>query len=254
MQLHYHSYGQGAPLVILHGLFGSLDNWHSASRRLAPHFQVFALDQRNHGRSPHSFEMSYPAMAEDVREFLSAQGIQRAHILGHSMGGKTAMQFAANFPEQVDRLVIEDIAPRLYPPRHEQVLAGLRSLDLACHRTRLEMEETLAPWVPDRSMRQFLLKNVAHDPAGGFKWKIGLQELQAAYPSLGQPPQFGAPFTGPTLFVRGEDSDYLLAEDEDLIRQFFPTARLQTIPRAGHLPHVENPDVFVSTVVEFLHA
>ncbi len=252
MDLHFEVYGQGEPLVILHGLFGSLDNWRSISERLAASFRVFAVDQRNHGRSPHSFDMDYRLMAEDVRHFMETQTLQPAFVLGHSMGGKTAMELALLYPAAVRKLVVVDMAPRSYPPRHEAILAGMLALDLTRFQTRKEMEAALAPAVPELETRQFLLKNVARESAGGFRWKIGLQEISKNYPRLAEAVTGSEPFEKPALFIRGEKSDYLSESDLDPIRRLLPKARLETIPRAGHLVHVENPDAFLATVLEFL--
>jgi esterase len=252
MQLHFQTFGQGEPLILLHGLLGSLENWHSASLKLARHFQVFAVDQRNHGRSPHSPEMDYPLMAEDVYEFLRSQNLAHAHVLGHSMGGKTAMQLALLHPEAVDKLVVADIAPRAYSSHHGKLLEGLLALNLARFETRQQMEAALAPSIPDLATRQFLLKNLGHAPGVGYHWKIGLREIHSNYARLSAALADGHPFEGPTLFVRGERSDYLWAEDLPELRRLFPRTQLKVIPRAGHLVHTENAPAFLQTVIEFL--
>jgi esterase len=252
MLLNFKTYGQGEPLIILHGLFGSLDNWHSVSLKLGERFQVLAVDQRNHGRSPHSSEMDYRLMAEDVRELLEAQHLPRAHVLGHSMGGKTAMQLALLYPAQVQKLVVVDIAPRVYSPRHENVFTSLLPLNLAAFQTRHQIEQALEPSIPDLALRRFLLKNVERNPGGGFRWRFGLQEIYQNYGRLGEAPAGGQPFNGPTLFIRGETSDYLREQDLPQIRRFFSQPQLSTIPGAGHLPHTENPEVFTQSVMEFL--
>jgi esterase len=252
MRLHFKDYGSGFPLIILHGLFGSLDNWHSASAKLAAQFHVFAVDQRNHGNSPHASEMNYPAMALDLDEFMGAHGLARAHVLGHSMGGKTAMEFALRYPDSVEKLVVVDIAPRAYSPRHEKILQAMLSLDLPAFETRKEVEEALAPAVPELATRQFLLKNVTRAPGQSFHWKLGLQEIANDYARLSEPPTAMAPYTKPVLFIRGEASDFLREEDINLIRGLFSQAELRTIPQAGHLPHVENAAAFLRAVNEFL--
>jgi pimeloyl-ACP methyl ester carboxylesterase len=252
MQLYFQTHGQGEPLLILHGLFGSLENWHSVSLALAHHFHVFAVDQRNHGRSPHSPEMSYSLMAGDLRELLAAQGLTRAHVLGHSMGGKTAMQFALLHPAQVNKLIVVDIAPHAYPPLHEKVFKALLPLDLGEYQTRKQIEETLAPALPELALRQFLLKNLARDSAGAFYWRNGLREIRANYERLGAALGGEHPCERPTLFLRGEQSDYLQPEDLPAIHHLFPQAQLQTIPEAGHLPHTENRAAFLEAVLGFL--
>ncbi|MGH7970241.1 MAG: alpha/beta fold hydrolase, partial [Limisphaerales bacterium] len=178
MQLHYRTYGDGPPLIILHGLFGSLDNWHSISSKLAERFRVLAVDQRNHGRSPHSDQMSYEVMAADVSGLLEHEKIPCAHIMGHSMGGKTAMQMALLFPQQVESLIVVDIAPKIYPPIHHKIIEALGGLDLARFQSRKEMEEALAAAIPELSLRQFLLKNARRKADGSFEWQIGLDEIR----------------------------------------------------------------------------
>src|SRR5438445_11207875 len=159
MQLHFESHGNSPPLIVLHGLFGSLENWRSMTRRLGESFSVVAIDQRNHGRSPHSGEMSYPLMAEDLREFMTQQHLKTSHLLGHSMGGKTAMQFALRYPESVERLVIADMAPKAYRATQKEMIQALLALDLSKFGGRKEIELALAGPIPDLTVRQFLLKD-----------------------------------------------------------------------------------------------
>ncbi len=253
MRLHFRSFGTtGDPLILLHGLFGSLENWHSVSLKLSEQFRVLAVDQRNHGHSPHSPEMNYSLMAQDLAELMEDQRLERAHVLGHSMGAKTAMQFALLHPEKVRKLIPVDLAPRAYSGRHERIFSALLALDLSAFATRQQIETALAPSIPDLALRRFLLKNVSRTQADGFEWKIGLPEIHANYPQLGAQLSLGRPFAGPVLFLRGEKSDYLGEQDLPLIRTLFPQARLQTIPEAGHLVHVENPQGFLRAVLDFL--
>jgi len=252
MRLSFRSYGKGPPLIVLHGLFGSSDNWHSAAQQLGVHWKVYAPDQRNHGNSPKSPEMNYGVMAEDVAEFLQQEGLKSCHVLGHSMGGKTAMQFALTYPERVQRLVIVDIAPRAYSPRHDAILQGLLGLQPSRCQTRLQADAALAVAVPDKAVRQFLLKNLQGSPGGGFSWKLGLEQISGSYHLLNDAIRSQPSFHGPVLFVRGESSDYLQATDLAEIKELFPQACLQTIPRAGHWVHVENPGAFQEAVVGFL--
>jgi esterase len=252
MHLHYEEYGQGEPLIILHGLFGSLENWHTIGRRLAERFRVVAVDQRNHGRSPHSAEMTYPLMAQDVLELMQKLGLSNTFLLGHSMGGKTAMQLALLHPERVRKLVVVDISPRHYSPRHGQIFAGLLSLDLNAFHTRQQMEEALTPSIPELNVRRFLLKSVARTPTGGFHWKINLRDIFDNYAHIRAAISGSAPFTKPTLFIRGELSEYIRDEDTALVRQLFPEAEFQTIAQAGHWVHAEAPDAFQALVLKFL--
>jgi pimeloyl-ACP methyl ester carboxylesterase len=252
MQLHFQSYGEGPPLIILHGLFGSLENWHSISQKLAADFRVFAVDQRNHGRSAHAADMSYQSMAQDLKEFVTSQQLSEVNLLGHSMGGKTAMSFALNYPDRVERLIVADIAPRAYPPHHSEILTALLSLDLSSFKNRKDMEAHLAPLIPDLATRQFLLKNVKRDSAGAFYWQMNLTAIHRNYDRLNEALSSQQPFAKPTLFIRGDRSDYIRDEDLASIRRLFPKAELYEIPGAGHWVHVDAPEAFLRKVREFL--
>ena len=252
MRLHHKTYGDGDALIILHGLFGSLDNWHSISLRLGKGFRVVAVDQRNHGHSPHCHEMDYDLMANDLSELLDELRIERAHIMGHSMGGKTAMQFALTFPGRTGSLIVVDIAPRFYPPFHNEIFHALLNLEPQRFENRKQMEDALAPSIPSLSLRQFLLKSVERGPDGGFRWRFGLNELWRNYSNLQVEITQGRQFHGRALFIRGADSDYLVEEDRPTLRRGFPQAELKTIPKAGHLVHVENPEAFLALVERFL--
>jgi esterase len=252
MQLHFKASGRGRAVILLHGLFGSSDNWHFIASRLAEDFRVFALDHRNHGLSPHSAEMNYPLMAADVEKFFAARGLESAAVVGHSMGGKTAMQFALQFSQRVEKLVVADMAPREYAPAHDQIFAALLALDLAAFQTRPQIEDALAPAIPSLVLRRFLLKNLGRDAAGRFLWKINLRDITESYPRLRQPVSHSRPFAKPTLFIRGGNSKYVNPEDEPLIRELFPQAQIQTIPGAGHWVHADQPDEFLRLLLEFL--
>lgn len=252
MELHFEARGTGKPLIILHGLFGSQDNWRSISARLSSRYTVFALDQRNHGRSPHSEHMDYTLMAEDIVEFQDAQGLSEAFVLGHSMGGKTAMQLALLYPQRVEKLIVADMAPRAYPPWHEKMIAGMLSLDLNRFESRTQMDAALAPAVPELATRQFLLKNVARSADHRFMWRMGLKEIQKNYSGLTQPITSKKTFNRPVLFVRGANSEYLTEADLPEIVRLFPEANMETVPNAAHLLHVQNPAYFVDVVDRFL--
>ena len=252
MQLHFKESGQGRAVVLLHGLFGSSDNWHFLAQRLAENFSVFALDHRNHGLSPHSAEMNYPLMAADVEKFFVTRGLAGASVVGHSMGGKTAMQFALQFPHRVDRLVVADMAPREYAPAHDKVFAALLALNLPRFQTRQQIEDALATEIPSLVLRRFLLKNLGRNPAGGFFWKIALRDIAASYPQLRQPISHPGPFVKPALFIRGGKSNYIQPADEAGIRELFPQAQIQTIPEAGHWVQADEPDEFLRLLLDFL--
>ena len=252
MQLYFKESGQGKPLILLHGLFGSSDNWYYIAQKLAIKFHVFALDQRNHGQSPHSMEMDYPSMAGDVAELMAAQHITSAVVLGHSMGGKTAMQFALQFPDRVEKLIVADMAPRGYEMMHDKIFAALLELDLPAFGARQQMEEVLAPAIPSLTLRRFLLKNLGRDAQGKFFWKINLRGLADNYARLRAPLITTVPFTKPTLFIRGGKSDFITAADETRIRELFPAAQILTMPKAGHWLHADQPEEFGRLVLEFI--
>lgn len=252
--LHFSSRGQGPALVILHGLFGSLDNWQTVSSRLAGHFRVLSVDQRNHGRSFHSPEMTYPVMALDVLRFLEGHGLGRASVIGHSMGGKTAMEFALRYPDRLDRLIVVDVAPRAYPPRHRQILEALLSLRLGAFESFRDLETALAPAVPDKATRQFLLKGAERDPQGGFRWRMNVRGIAENYGRLCEAVEPDRQCGRPALFIRGERSDSLLPEDFDPIRRLFPQARFRSVAGAGHWVHADAPEPFVRAALEFLLA
>lgn len=252
MQLHCQESGQGRAVILLHGLFGSSDNWHSIALRLSETFHVFALDHRNHGQSPHSPEMDYPLMAADVDRFFTTRGLDRAFVIGHSMGGKTAMQLALHFPHRVEKLIVGDMAPRAYAPAHDRIFAALLALNLRQYQTRAQIEAALAPEIPNPVLRRFLLKNLGRNSAGAFAWKINLRDLAENYWRLREPVAGSVPFPGPVLFIRGGKSAYLLPGDEPLIREWFPAAQIQTMPTAGHWLHADEPGEFLRLVLDFL--
>jgi pimeloyl-ACP methyl ester carboxylesterase len=252
--LSYKSLGSaGPPVVILHGLLGSSSNWGSIARRLAERHRVFALDLRNHGESPHIDDMSYAAMADDVRAFLDDHDIDAATVIGHSMGGKTAMRLALDTPHRVDRLVVVDIAPTLSDHDHLPWLRAMACLDVRRITRRADAESMLEAAVPDAAMRRFLLQNLA-GTAGGFAWRINLEAIENSLPALLDFPIDAnlQPFTGSTLFVRGAQSDYLPPKDETVIRELFPRARIVTIEGAGHWVHAEQPARFLEALDETL--
>ena len=239
-------------MFLLHGLFGASDNWHYIAQKLAENFHVFTPDLRNHGQSPHSATMDYPLMAGDVAEIMAAQGLAGAYVIGHSMGGKVAMQLALQFPERVEKLIVSDIAPRVYAPAHERIFKALLALDLTAYSSRQPMEEVLEPDIPNLVLRRFLLKNLGRDSQGKFYWKMNLRGIWENYPKLAESLTTAKPFIGPTLFVRGGRSDYIQLGDETLIHQIFPQARMETIPEASHWVHADKPEEFLGLVRAFL--
>ena len=250
MQLHFETEGRGKPVIILHGLLGSLDNWRTVTGKLAAHYRVLAVDLRNHGRSPHSPETDFGLMAEDVRELLDGQGLPPVCLLGHSLGGKVAMEFALRYPERTERIIAVDIAPRAYAPRHGPIFGALLAVDLAACASRQQIEAALAPAIPERTLRQFLLKGVTRRPDGDFAWKFNLVALRANYEKLCAALAAGRVCPQPALFIRGGASDYLGEADVRPIRELFPQATFHTIPGAGHWPHFEAPEEFLRVVLE----
>ncbi len=253
MQLNYKSYGEGQPLIILHGLFGNLDNWQTLARKWAEHYRVILVDLRNHGRSPHADEMTYPLMAQDVAEFLEAQGIDECYMLGHSMGGKVAMQAALSYPTLVTKLIVVDMAPRQYGRGHDDVFAALHALDPATLEDRRAADEQMAPYMEDAGVRMFLLKNLARDDDEGFRWRMNLEVLDRDYENLIAPVgTLGQTYGGPALFIRGGKSGYVKDEDWPGVLSHFPHATLATVKGAGHWVHVEEPEELFTLVRTFL--
>ncbi len=252
MKLYYRKLGEGPPLVILHGLLGSSDNWFTLGRRFAHSHQVILVDLRNHGRSPHGPIFNYRAMAGDILQLLHEEQFIRARIMGHSLGGKVAMTLALDTPDVVEKLVVVDMAPRAYPNTHQPLISAMAQLDFEHIHTRQEADAALAPSVPDPTLRAFLLKNLKRLYNGRYTWKVNLEAIQENLDEIYRPVSGSRPFTGPALFVRGEKSNYIQEQDLALIRQFFPAARVVTVPDAGHWVHAENPDVFFRVVHEFL--
>ncbi|MDZ7786831.1 MAG: alpha/beta fold hydrolase [Halofilum sp. (in: g-proteobacteria)] len=244
MELHTRVAGNGPPLVLLHGLFGSNENLGGVARALADRFTIYGMDLRNHGRSPHADSMDYADMAADVRDTLDAHGLDAATVLGHSLGGKTAMELALSAPERVSGLVVVDIAPIAYDRRHDQELEALHELDLSAIRSRGDADAALADRIPNPAIRQFLLKNLSRTD-NGFTWRIPLETIYAGYAEIAAAPPSQGPYNGPALFIRGGNSDYLPEEAEPAIRERFPDARIETIPDAAHWVHVDAPEAFL---------
>ncbi|MEY3774620.1 MAG: hypothetical protein RLZZ129_1400 [Verrucomicrobiota bacterium] len=236
------------PLVILHGLLGSSRNWQTAGRDLSAHYHVHALDARNHGGSPHAEPMDYPAMAADVLAWLDAQGLARVTLLGHSMGGKTAMLLACRQPERVERVIVVDIAPKPYRwVSHRAEFAAMNELDLATLGSRAEAETKFEARVPDWAMRKFLATNLERAPAGGWRWLVNLPVITAALATLEDNPLAAVDrYAGPADFIVGGRSAYVEPGDHAGIREHFPAARIDVLPDCGHNPHMEAREAFVA--------
>ena len=245
--------GQGRPALVLHGLFGSGTNWRTIARRLGSRLECHLVDQRNHGHSPHARGMTYPTLAGDVLAYLDANRIDRAGLVGHSMGGKTAMTLALTTPERVRWLIVADIAPAKSPSDHGPILDALRALPVETLASRSGAEAALASAIPELGLRRFLLQNLVGGDSG-LRWRIDLDAIARALPDLtdfpSMPPH--AVYEGPTLFLRGERSDYAGAHHEPRIRALFPAASIATVAAAGHWLHAEQPAAVTAQIEAFL--
>ena len=256
MQLNYREYSeQGKPLIILHGLFGSLGNWGWHSKQLAESFRVIGVDLRNHGDSPHEAEMDYQLMAEDVRDLLEHLNIKQCAILGHSMGGKVAMQLALHHPELISRLVVADIAPAEYPKAadgHLKILEGMTHLDLGALTSRKDAEVKLSEFVESEVTRKFILTNLTRNQDAAYEWRLNLEAIKNNYENLRAKLEWSEPFEKPVLFVKGALSNYIHSKHEKEILEIFPAASVKIIMEAGHWLHAERPQVFQKIVNDFL--
>lgn len=265
MKLNYRKLGSGHPLIILHGLYGAGDNWLSIGRSLAGICEVYLLDLRNHGESPHSNVHDYDSMMRDVKEFVDDQEIDKFILMGHSMGGKTAMRFALEYPGMLSSLIVVDISPGSYVKdfskehirMHKKIIESLLSLDLGDISGLSEAEQALAEKLPDMRLRKFLLKNLRKDDNNHYSWKINLpvlkEYLTEVSDGLDESKLASAEMLNfPSLFIRGEKSDYILEEDIILIKKVFPLSNIVTIKKAGHWLHAEQPQVFTRIVKKFI--
>lgn len=253
MILHSQILGNGTPFVILHGFLGMGDNWKSLGNRWADDgYQVHLVDQRNHGRSFHDDEFSYELMAEDLKKYCDVQAIEKCILLGHSMGGKVAMQFAVTYPERVSKLIVADIAPKAYPPHHQDLLWALSQLDFSTIQSRGDAEDVLSKYVKNKGVMLFLLKNLYRKNKNEYGLRINLPVLTEKIEAVTVALPESTVFNGETLFLGGEKSNYIEPVDEVLIKKHFPNAILKTISKAGHWLHAENPDEFYENVSIFL--
>jgi len=252
MKLFYRQSGSGQPLIILHGLFGSSDNWYSLAKVFAQHYSVWVVDQRNHGQSPHSGDFNYVLLTEDLKAFMEAHDLKDPIVIGHSMGGKVAMNLAVAAPERLKKLVVVDIVPKKYPVHHDHILDGLTAIPLDALTSRNEADKILSEHVAEPEVRQFLLKNLSRNSTGGFEWKINLPAIQEHIEEMGDAMQYPGTFDGPSLFVMGKKSNYFKQGDETLIKSFFPQAEL-TMLDTGHWVQAEKPTEFAQAVFQFLN-
>ncbi|WP_223034752.1 alpha/beta fold hydrolase [Hanstruepera marina] len=254
MDLYSNVLGEGKPFIILHGFLGMGDNWKTLGQQFSEQgYEVHLVDQRNHGRSFHDENFSYEVMITDLKHYLDANGLNDIVLLGHSMGGKTAMLFATQYPEMVNKLIVADISPRYYPIHHETILNGLSSLDFSLLKSRGAADKQLAQYVSDYGTRQFLLKNLYWIEKGQLALRMNLKVLKEQVSEVGEPLPMHARFVGGTLFLRGDKSEYIGHQDEAIINSHFPNSKIVTIANAGHWLHAENPKDFYNAVMAFLN-
>jgi len=256
--LHSKIFGENlssTPLLVFHGLFGMLDNWGSFGKELGEFLPVHLIDLRNHGRSFHSENMSHDDLADDIANYMNHYGIEKAHVLGHSLGGKAVMQFAINYPEKVEKLVVVDIGPKAYPPHHQGIIKALETVNFDEVKSRGEVENVLTQYIPEKSTIQFLAKNLYWEENGDSKklnWRFNLKTLSEKYNQfVSNAIKFGV-FEGETLFIAGEKSNYILPQDEFSIKQQFPKAKFVKIKNAAHWVQADNPIDFAVVVKDFL--
>ncbi len=254
MKLHSKIIGKGQPLFILHGFLGMGDNWKTLGKEFAElGFEVHLIDQRNHGRSPHTDEFSYDLMADDIKEYMEQKQIEKATLLGHSMGGKNVMLFATKFPELVNQLIVVDIAPKYYEPHHQTILEGLTMLSKTELDSRGKADDLLKEYISEWGIRQFLLKNLYWKEKNKLGFRMNLEGLKANINQIGLALPEKANYDQPVLFIDGEKSNYIQGNtDKDLIRKHFPKAQIITIKGAGHWVHAEKKEEFFETVKHFL--
>ena len=254
MKLHYRKYGNGDPLIILHGLFGSGINWNGIGKMLASEYAVYIPDQRNHGKSPHSNDCSYEDLTRDLRAFYQDHGIHQAIIMGHSMGGKAALNFALSYPQMVKKLIVVDIGVKAYPVQDESLIAAMVNLELGKYSSRKEIDVELSKDIREESMRLFIMQNLQRNQGAGFSWKMNLNVLSQNIDKVSVEIPVNGVFDQPTLFILGGQSDYVLPDDrEDILKQF-PNSQFVVLENAGHWVHADEPELFSRCVAEFLGA
>jgi len=244
--------GQGEVIILLHGLFGSSDNLGRIATELAKSYEVHSLDLRNHGKSAHSELMTYELMAQDVIHYMDQCSIDRAHILGHSMGGKVAMTLALQFSDRIGKLVVADIAPVTYEPHHNQIFKGLLALDLEQIQTRKQADQALAAYVTEKGIRQFLLKNLDMTSNGRFVWKMNLSAINGNYENILKGMPLGNHFDGKVIFIAGALSNYIKPDYREKTLSLFPNTEMKIIPETTHWLHAEKPRIFASICMRFL--
>lgn len=253
MELYSKIIGEGEPLVVVHGFLGMSDNWKTMANGYAEKgFQVHLLDMRNHGRSFHSDEFNYDVMVEDVQRYIQNHKLSQVSLLGHSMGGKVVMLFAVTYPESVKKLLVADIAPKFYPPHHHTIIKALVSVDFDVVKSRKEAEEQLSKYINDWGTRQFLLKNLYWKDKETLAFRFNLEVLKDKQEEIGEALPGFTEYDGPTLFLRGDRSEYVMSDDAVLIKRHFPDSKVVSIANSGHWLHAENPKDFFEQSIDFL--
>jgi esterase len=251
MKLHYREFGSGQTFIILHGLFGSSDNWQTHAKKLAEYFHVILVDQRNHGHSCWSEDFSYQHMANDLNELCVDLQLSNFILLGHSMGGKTVMEFAKHHEKLISKLIIVDIGIKSYPMHHEKIITGLKSINLEDLSTRIGAENQLRNYIESNGVLQFLLKNLYWNSEKKLAWRMNIPVLENKMNEILSEILIDNKIYTPTLFIRGELSNYILDEDWTEIENYFPDSKLITIQNAGHWVHAEAPKLFIDEVLNF---
>ncbi|AZQ63322.1 alpha/beta fold hydrolase [Flammeovirga pectinis] len=254
MNLFYREIGEkgNTPFLIFHGLFGQCDNWMTLGKVLSEKFHVYMIDQRNHGQSPHSEDFSYQFLADDIKDFIEQHEIEKPIVLGHSMGGKAVMQFAANYPSMLSRMIIVDIAPRFYPVHHQVILEGLNALPITTIKTRGEADKALAEYIPNFGERSFLLKNIYRKKEGGFAWRPNLKVITENIEEVGKALESNHLIEVPTLFIGGSSSNYIQEADQKEINEKFASVHIVMIDGAGHWVHAEKPKELLEAINKFV--
>lgn len=254
VKLNYETAGkpENPALILIHGLFGDADNLKSISRELSDDYFIINVELRNHGSSPWTERMPFVDMAADIEAVMAAENLTEAHLLGHSLGGKVAMEFALRHPQQVLSLIVADIAPVAYDARHTSILDALEAVDLSALKSRQDADKQLSDSIQEAGVRMFLLKNLRKNDAGEWHWRLNLAGLRACYEDLIGAPQDKGQYDGPVLFIRGGRSDYIQESHRDAITSRFPQAEAKTIAETGHWLHAEKPTVFNGIVRRFL--
>jgi len=252
--LNFKKYGEkGRVIVILHGLFGMLDNWNTLAKHLAENYQVYILDQRNHGKSCHTSKMSYDLMMEDLLLFLNEQNLDQINLVGHSMGGKVAMNFALKYPNYLERLIVVDIAPKEYEPAHHLIFSALESIDFSQNPTRSELALKMSEKIKQPAIIHFLMKNIGRNTQRELQWKMNWKVIQQFYDEMNTWSMMDLQFFGEVLFIKGERSNYIQEEDKATIQHYYPKAKILTIEKAGHWVHAEQPAILKDAFRKFIY-